>query len=198
VGDLGTTGATTHHLLRHFPAASLVGICADARTARACQRAVPGPEFVGNFRGFDLPAASLDAVICVERLPVDATRATVLREVVRVLRPGGRFVAAEMLRTSPALCAGADDRADPHHAIAALREELNAAGFGEITVIDATYRCWSRFMNHYQRHFGIKRLARQIDDAVFRMLEAHLPTAGASLSHYVLFSADAPDGKANP
>jgi SAM-dependent methyltransferase len=195
VGDLGTTGATTHHLLRHFAASSLVGICADSRTARACRRAVPGPEFVGDFRGFRLTVASLDAVICVERLPVDATRVTVLREVVRVLRPGGRFVAAEMLRTSPALHAGADDMADPHHAIAALREELHAAGFAEVTVIDATYRCWARFMSHYQRHFGIKRLARQIDDALSRRLEAHLPTAGAFLSHYVLVSADAPEGK---
>jgi SAM-dependent methyltransferase len=194
LADLGTTGETTSHLLAYYPAAALTGICADQRVAKACARAVRGVRFVADFRRFRLPDASVDNVICIERLPQDEARATVLREVLRVLRPGGRLVAAEMVRAAPeAVPAGAPDAP-----LEALHREIAAAGFAEVKIVDVTYRSWSRFMDRYAMHFGTRHLARQLDSSLYDQVREQLPNRGVALSHYVLIAADKPNPEDQP
>jgi ubiquinone/menaquinone biosynthesis C-methylase UbiE len=193
LADVGTTGETTAHLLRYYPAEALTGICTDRPTAKACARAVRGPRFVGDFHRFRLADAAVDNVVCVERLPVGDVRPGVLREIARVLRPGGRFVAAEMLRVTSDEVGGT-----PDGPLEALRAEIAAAGFGDVQVVDTTYRGWSRFMDRYSLHFGTKHLARQIDSSLYDQVRELLPTRGVALSHYALVAAEKPKPEGRP
>jgi ubiquinone/menaquinone biosynthesis C-methylase UbiE len=187
IADVGTTGETTDHLLRYYAPDAVVGVCADRAALRACSKRVRGTELVGDFHGFALDDASVEHAVCVERLPTDERRRVVLREVARVLKPGGRFVVAEMVRTEggpPIALANGTDGFD------VFRREFEAAGFRDVKVVDVTYDCWTRFYQEYSLYFGTRYLARQIDSTLFERLRDHLPGGGASLSHYLLISAD--------
>lgn len=54
--------------------------------------AYPAQFEVGNFFEIPLPDRSVDAVICIDSLWAAADKIEAMREVKRVLRPGGRFV----------------------------------------------------------------------------------------------------------
>lgn len=111
--------------------ASLIGIdLAVAATERAAERAGPlGMEDAsfqqGTFAATGLAAASADAVMSIDALQYVPDKSKAFAEVLRILRPGGRFafVAFEL---DPARVAGLPFWEDP---VADYRPALEAAGF---------------------------------------------------------------------
>jgi len=87
---------------------------------RSAPRSAPITSLVGPAEAIDLPDASVDVVLCQQGLQFMPDRIAVVRECLRVLRPGG-VVAVSVWAT--------DERLDPFDAYAdALQRDATAAG----------------------------------------------------------------------
>jgi ubiquinone/menaquinone biosynthesis C-methylase UbiE len=94
-------GCGTGRLLRkvgaHWPAAELTGVDATEEMIEVARRSTPAATFyVGVAESLPLPDDSMDMVLSTDSLHHWNDRAAGVREVTRVLRPGGRFFLADI------------------------------------------------------------------------------------------------------
>jgi MPBQ/MSBQ methyltransferase len=147
-------GATTRHLVKYYPAERVVAInISNSQLARARINA-PGCKFLFmDATRLEFGDASFDNIICVEAAFHFNTRDKFLREVYRVLRPGGGLVMCDIMfhRISPFAArhfhipaANYLDTPD------AYRQRLAEIGFADAEVIDATQACWGGFYHHLE------------------------------------------------
>jgi ubiquinone/menaquinone biosynthesis C-methylase UbiE len=141
-GEVLEIAAGTARNLPHFPAeARLTGVELSPRMAELGRRRAEelGREMdmrVGNAEALDFPDESFDSVVCTYGLCTIPDDRAAVREAKRVLRPGGRILLAEHVR-SPNLIVRAIQRAlDPlahrfggDHLQREPLEPLAAAGF---------------------------------------------------------------------
>ncbi|HXF83326.1 MAG TPA: methyltransferase domain-containing protein [bacterium] len=117
-------GGGAAYLARAFRPRVFVGVDLSPRAASLCRRRVTGAAFLaGNAQALPFPGGVFDAVINVESSHCYADMAAFVREVYRVLRPGGVLLYAD-LRFGPA--AGR------------LAAQLAAAGFGIVRAENIT------------------------------------------------------------
>ncbi len=148
-------GATTRHLMQSYAAADITAInISEAQLAAAAKRA-PGCAFLRmDATKLAFPDAHFDAVMCVEAAFHFNTRATFLKEALRVLKPGGSLVLTDMLFRAFMKPIGDFGQVPPANFvrdIAAYRTEFEAAGFGSVDVQDATQACLRGFERHLMR-----------------------------------------------
>jgi ubiquinone/menaquinone biosynthesis C-methylase UbiE len=181
-------GATTAYLLRHYPAAAVTGICEDSRHLEECRQVAPGVRFMPGVPRLRLPDESVDVVICAEGIAAQKSKAAALREMARVLRPGGHLVLADILFTADWEDSFGRPGVPMDHA-AIYRHLMESAGLVEARVVNATYECWTKYNQHRYHYFGIRVLSQQIDAHLLEPLKKTLPGGQRAVSAYVLASA---------
>ena len=185
-------GATTRELLQFYKPEDITGInIADDQLARAAAN-VPGARFLNmDAAHLEFEDNSFDNVICVEAAFHFQTREAFMREALRVLKPGGRLVIADILgwQTKPT-------RANKIKNPTAYSSLLASCGYENRQVIDTTKECIRAYSKRITAWPGEERRAGRLGFGPFaRMwLGAH----GYALfmrfghSHYVLASGQKP------
>ena len=102
-------GALDVLLVREYGAASVIGIDVDPGLLSTMQRRIEGAELTARIRAMSVDAgplpfasASFDVVFSKDSLVQIPNKAALFSEIIRVLRPQGRFVASDWLRGGPA------------------------------------------------------------------------------------------------
>lgn len=104
--DIGCgLGAIDELLVTRFGAGSVLGIDIDPRLVAGMQQRIAAAGLAGRISGqaveggpLPFEAASFDVVFSKDSLVQIPDKAALFREVIRVLRPGGRFIASDWLR----------------------------------------------------------------------------------------------------
>ncbi|WP_211904897.1 class I SAM-dependent methyltransferase [Xanthomonas maliensis] len=156
-------GASTRHLLRHYPADQIVAINVSEQQLERARKNAPGCQFLRmDATRLEFADASFDNILCVEAAFHFDTRVAFLREALRVLKPGGRLVHSDALMTPlPAATVkrthipNANAVASP----AALQAIILDAGFASADVVDATEHCWKPFLRSVRRFKALHRQA---------------------------------------
>lgn len=146
--DLGCgTGVFTRRLLRF--GLTLTGVDISPRNVARARELSQGETYVqADMRATGLPPASADIVLysgVLHHVPEDEERITVLREGLRMLKPGGGLFAYDPNAHSPSMFLFRDPRSPlysakgktPNEVLLSrrqLREQLGAAGFSDISV----------------------------------------------------------------
>ncbi len=98
-------GFNTLHLARKHPQRRFVGIDLTAQHVAAAREAAHGVtnlEYIeGNYETIDFPGGHFDLAFAIETLCQTADMQRALKEIVRVLRPGGRLVVVDCFRQRP-------------------------------------------------------------------------------------------------
>jgi len=181
-------GATTRRLTRSWPADRVTGINISQKQIETCRKNVPGCTFaVMDATRLDFADASLDNAICVEAAFHFDTRERFLREVRRVLKPGGRLVLSDILMTRET------ERRRPFRTEqnylpdpAAYEALARDAGFQNVYIEDATEPCWRRYYHRVVTFLHDKFLTGDIDlDGLRRLLTPTYARVG-DLTYYLL------------
>lgn len=145
-------GASTRRLLRYYAPDQISGINISENQLAAARERAPGCSFLlMDAAQLGFADDQFDAVICVEAAFHFNTRERFLREVLRVLKPGGSLVLTDMLFRGflkPIGDFGQVPPANFFQNIADYGTRLEAAGFESVEVEDATERCLAGFRRH--------------------------------------------------
>jgi MPBQ/MSBQ methyltransferase len=159
-------GASTAYLMKYYRPEMVTGINISEKQLQIARDRAPGCTFrVMDATDLDFPDGSIDNVLCVEAAFHFDTREKFLKEVHRVLKPGGAVVLSDILMTLE----GEKKREmrteknyvkDP----ADYEAVLKRAGFSKTTIVDATESCWERHFWHTVNYVHRKFLAREISE----------------------------------
>ena len=148
-------GASTRRLLRTYAPENVIAINISEGQLAAARERAPGCAFLlMDAAQLGFADEQFDAVICVEAAFHFDTRDRFLREVLRVLKPGGTLVLTDMLFRSFLKPIGDFGQVPPANFvqdIAEYKARLEAAGFESVEVEDATQCCLAGFQRHLAR-----------------------------------------------
>lgn len=172
-------GAGARVIAKRFGPAAVTGACLDRSELRACRANVPEVAF----RRIRWPAlafldGSFDHVLCIDVPALRGNRLVGLREMCRVLRPGGHVVVADIVSTDGIAASYAD--------------LLVEAGFVDVQVLNRTIECWISFRKDSWRYFLMRLLSGVIELELLQRVLQRLPGYGEPVDGYVLAVARRP------
>ena len=142
-------GASTRRLLRYYAPDQVTGINISENQLAAARERAPGCTFLlMDAAQLGFADDQFDAVMCVEAAFHFNTRERFLREVLRVLKPGGSLVLTDMLFRGFLKPIGDFGQVPPANFVQNIADygtRLEAAGFESVEVEDATERCLAGF-----------------------------------------------------
>lgn len=184
-------GATTSYLLKYYVPSDVAGINISEKQLATCRKNAPGCGFL-LMDAVDLGFVdeSFDNIICVEAAFHFNTRERFLREVLRVLKLGGRLVFSDILLTREAEArrrfrAGENYLKD----LKEYKDLLRRTGFTEITVVDATRSCFHGSFWHLVRFSHEKLLSGEMSMKSLRAFVKRFFAFVPELQYYLLASA---------
>jgi ubiquinone/menaquinone biosynthesis C-methylase UbiE len=96
-------GATTRYLLNYYPTSSVTAINISEKQLEWCRSRAPRCRFLlMSATEMEFGDASFDNVICVEAAFHFNTRERFFREAYRILKPGGKLVLSDIIRSADA------------------------------------------------------------------------------------------------
>jgi MPBQ/MSBQ methyltransferase len=163
-------GGTTRCLTKRFPATAIHGINLSARQLEQCRERVPGAHFhVMAAERMTFPDAMFDTVISVEAAMHFKGRREFLLEAMRVLKPGGEIVVADMpFRAEPTSFTSVLGGQEIYPDIDAYRALWESCGVADVEIEDVTKPVWHDFCAYLQRTALHDRLAGLVDGGAFR------------------------------
>jgi cyclopropane fatty-acyl-phospholipid synthase-like methyltransferase len=203
-------GAVARHLLARHPVGAVTGIDLTDRQLERCRQNAPGASFRRmSATALEFADGSFDDVLSIEAAFHFRDRRGFLAEAHRVLRPGGRLLASDVLNAAPPAPADAaggagreggrpsyqdwlrateppENYLDGPAAYAAL---LTGVGFRDVTVTDATQRCAVPHFAQWERFLGDLAEQGQISEEDRLRRVSGLRSRLRSVRHYVLVTA---------
>lgn len=131
---------------------------------------------------------SVDVTVWVEG-PSATGRGASLRMARRLLKPGGRLLAADLIGGPEQETDRLLALPDSAQLVQAYLADLAEAGFVEGQVVDVSRETWARFYRHSREFFAGKLLLQQIDSAKYGCILDALPGGGMVVAAYVVVSA---------
>lgn len=143
-------GASSRYLMRHFDPSEIVCINISAQQLERARHNAPDCNFfIMDATKMGFRDESFDNIICIEAAFHFDTRATFLREAMRILKPGGRLVHSDILMSTLPTATTTRTHIPNANAMtspAELKNLILDAGFASADVLDATDQCWKPFL----------------------------------------------------
>ena len=196
-------GASTRRLLRYYSPDRVTAInISEIQLAAARERADGCTFLLMDAAQLGFADEQFDAVMCVEAAFHFNTRDRFLREVLRVLKPGGSLVLTDMLFRGFLKPIGDFGQVPPANFVQDIADygaRLEAAGFESVEVEDATECCLAGFQKHVARWpAGERRRGRMTlgQSLLMSVLSAGIAQYfGMTCKTYLIASARKPVGK---
>jgi MPBQ/MSBQ methyltransferase len=184
-------GATTRYLLNYYSPKDVTGINVSVKQLERCKVNAPGCAFVlMDAAKMAFKDSSFDAIICMEAVFHFYTREKFLHDAHRVLKPGGRLVLSDILRTMPDEGAKLTFPAQNYvKDLTEYRTLYRGAGFKDIEVINATREVWLRFFSLYLWRLWLDFESGNIDWFTFQGRRRDFLERRRAIKHYLLVSA---------
>lgn len=188
-------GGTTRYLTRYYSPDQVHGINISAYQLEECRGRAPNCHFhLMPAEALTFPENTFDTIISVEAACHFHGRREFLSEAMRVLKPGGELVVADILfhsqpTTFAKMLSGQEiyESLDKYHAI------WRSCGFDDVTTQDVTHECWTGFSEHITKVLMRRVLERNIDAVTFqRLLKFSRKIAQLPVSFYVFAHASKP------
>ncbi len=187
------TGESAQALIERRSADAVTGVRFDRPQTAACRRLLPRVRFKrGRWPRLPFRRGVFDHVICIDVPGRRGDRLRALREMHRVLKPGGGLVIADMLSADPLPPTGEVRPGDTADAPPAYEAVLRAAGFEDARALDRSFECWTSFRKHSTRFFLMRLLAGLMDLELYRRIISRLPGGEGAIDGYVLATARRP------
>jgi MPBQ/MSBQ methyltransferase len=184
------TGAAVGHLLNYYPPSSVMGIDRSEKRLRLASLRVPSCHFlVMSPTNLGFADKSYDNVIWMETANLLHDRRRFLREVHRVLEPGGRLVVADLLSTSRRLDAARTASTEQLMDSSEYRELYFDAGFERVEVVELTHELIGGLVTYQRRVLSGDAWSDEVDQPTRQQRSATIASAKVEDGYYLLVCA---------
>lgn len=185
-------GGTTHYLLKYFHAEELAGIDDSQWALDFCQEKIPDIRFIPmDPVKMEFPDESFSTIICLEGAPYFETRYKFLKDALRVLKPGGRLLLADILFSKESVVVNRGRyRANYVKDLKSYKELFLRAGFEQnLQIIDLTEDCIQAYTKNLSEYMREQYLSKKISEGKFNAMMTFVSLMVLFAKHYLLVVA---------